>query len=126
MWPSLSPFFLVVVVVVAAVIVAAVLVSGRRDRRVDGEHTHRLCIAVRSTVSAPRMWAVVAELGNIQRYMPALRSSALLGGAAPGEGAIRACEDRRGRRWTERCVRWDPERGAGRSSSDRRDACDVT
>lgn len=102
--------FSLLVATVAAFMVALVLLvraSTRRYRLNDRERTYRVCIAVKTSVSAPQMWAVIAELGNIQRYMPALRSSVLLGAAAPGEGAIRACEDRRGHCWTERCVRWD-------------------
>ncbi len=33
------------------------------------------------------MWSVVSQLGDIQNYMPTLKSSEVLDGKAPGVGA---------------------------------------
>jgi hypothetical protein len=102
-------------VIVAAVAVAVTgfltwqLVAIDRVYRV-GSGEHRVCIAVTAEVPPDKMWAVIADIGNISRYMPSLRSSVLVGGGTPGEGAVRQCEDHRAHRWSERCVRWEPGR----------------
>ncbi len=66
--------------------------------------------AVQTGLSADRIWAVVRELGDIQRYMPSLTSSAILDGRTPGVGAVRECTDRKGARWRERCDSWEERR----------------
>ncbi|MGV3756045.1 MAG: SRPBCC family protein [Verrucomicrobiota bacterium] len=65
---------------------------------------HRHCVPVRVNVPQEQMWQVVSKIGDIQRYMPALKSSELLNNALPGVGAIRHCEDKTGNAWSEECV----------------------
>jgi hypothetical protein len=57
-----------------------------------------------------RVFAAVSDLGAIAEHMPSLRGSRLRAGGAPGEGAVRQCEDHRGKRWAERCTRLDRTR----------------
>jgi len=83
---------------------------GRAHRGPNGS-SYRHCIAVGVDVPAQAMWNVISRLGEIQRYMPSLRSSEILGDRPPGVGAVRMCEDQAGNRWGEECTRFE----AGRS-----------
>ena len=74
-----------------------------------GEYRH--CILVHVNAPADAMWRVVSRLGDIKAYMPSLRRSVVLDGRAPGVGAIRSCEDRAGKRWSEECVEFNAGRG---------------
>lgn len=77
--------------------------AGRAHRsQADAQYRH--CIIVGVNAPADAMWQVIERIGDIQRYMPSLKSSELLGGKAPGVGAVRQCEDRSGKRWAEECV----------------------
>lgn len=73
---------------------------------------YRHCLAVRSDVPPEDMWRVVGNLGEIRKYMPALKSSRIDGGE-PGIGVVRTCEDHKGKRWSEECISFE----AGRSFS---------
>lgn len=72
---------------------------------------YRHCLQVAVTMPAARLWPVLADLGDIARYMPSLSRSEVIDGRSPGPGAIRECEDLRGRRWREVCTAFEPERG---------------
>ena len=76
--------------------------------RISGTGRYRHCVAVSAPVDADALWRVVSDLGGISAYFPALRSSFLRGGQPPGVGAVRQCEDLRGKRWAEECTRFDP------------------
>lgn len=73
-----------------------------------GEYLVR--VEVPTNVAADRMWSIVRELGDIQRYMPSLASSVVLDGRRTGIGAVRECEDTKGARWRERCDTWEEAR----------------
>jgi hypothetical protein len=77
--------------------------AGRLHRLPDGRH-YRHCLMVRADAPADAMWRVIGDLGNIARHMPSLRRSVLRGEVASGPGAVRECEDLRGRRWGEECT----------------------
>jgi len=74
--------------------------AGRTDE-------YDVCIEVNAPVSADAFWKVLADLGAIQRYMPALRSSSLTVGEQPGVGCVRTCENTAGQVWSERCEAWE-------------------
>lgn len=92
--------------VVATMAVWQLWAIDRAHRITGGRHRH--CISVATQVPATAMWAIIAELGEIQRYMPSLKRSTLLDGAEPGAGAVRQCEDHSGKRWSEACTVFDP------------------
>lgn len=75
-----------------------------RAHRPQADAQYRHCIIVGVNAPADAMWQVIGRIGDIQRYMPSLKSSELLGGKAPGVGAVRQCEDRSGKRWAEECI----------------------
>lgn len=52
---------------------------------------------------AEAMWQVIRKINDIDQYMSALASSSLEE-ASQGESPVRICEDRKGRKWRERCV----------------------
>jgi len=79
--------------------------------RTGKESRYRHCVSVTTDVPADAMWKVIGRLGEIERYMPSLRSSALLDNQTQGVGAIRVCEDQAGKRWREACTRFEPGRG---------------
>lgn len=68
---------------------------------------YELCIAVAAPVAADAFWKVLADLGGIQRYMPALKSSALTVGKKAGVGCVRTCENVKGQIWSEKCEAWE-------------------
>ncbi|HBR51491.1 MAG TPA: hypothetical protein DEA71_15570 [Nitrospira sp.] len=71
---------------------------------------YQVCIAVNTPVAADAFWSVLADLGAIQRYMPALKSSALTVGETSGVGCVRTCENIKGQVWSEECDQWDEGR----------------
>lgn len=71
----------------------------------DGEHRH--CIIVETNAPAEKMWRVVGNIGDIQNYMPSLKHSVVLDGKIPSVGAVRACEDRAGKKWSEECTEFN-------------------
>ena len=84
--------------------------AGRAHRATQaGEYRH--CIVVETNAPADKMWHIVGDMGGIERYMPSLKRSLLLDGKAPGVGAIRACEDRAGKAWSEECIAFEAGRG---------------
>jgi hypothetical protein len=68
---------------------------------------YEVCIAADAPVNAGAFWKVLAEIGAIQRYMPALKSSALTVGEKPGPGCVRTCENLKGQVWSEKCEEWE-------------------
>jgi Polyketide cyclase / dehydrase and lipid transport len=70
-----------------------------------GEYRH--CILVETNAPAEAMWRVVSRLGGIKDYMPSLKSSVVLDGRTPGIGAVRMCEDRTGKQWSEQCTEFN-------------------
>jgi hypothetical protein len=81
-----------------------------RVHRVPESGLYRHCVPVHVNASAIAMWSVVGQLGDIQNYTPALKSSELLDGKAPGVGAIRRCVNQAGKAWAEECVTFEPGR----------------
>lgn len=74
----------------------------------DGEY--RNCIIFETNVPAEKLWRVVGNIGDIKNYMPSLVNSVVLDGKAPGVGAVRACEDRSGKKWSEEFTEFNPGR----------------
>lgn len=73
------------------------------DKRVRLRH----CLVVGADAPAEQLWAHVADLGGISRFVPSLQNSALRGGAYAGVDAVRVCTDTGGHTWAERCVEFD-------------------
>ncbi len=72
----------------------------------NGEYRH--CIIVETNAPAEKMWRVVGNIGDIKNYMPSLKRSIVLDGKTPSVGAVRACEDRTGKQWSEECTEFNP------------------
>lgn len=77
-------------------------------RRVHAE-THpglatswRHCVPVEVDVPAATVWRVIADLGDIDRFLPDVDRSEADGPAAPG--TTRICTDTAGRTWRETCT----------------------
>jgi len=70
----------------------------------------RYCVLFRVESAPEAVWAAIADLGEIARFVPELAHSELLHAAEPGPGAVRQCVHRSGRRWQERCVVYAPDR----------------
>ena len=68
---------------------------------------YQVCIAVDTPVTPDAFWRVLADLGSIHRYSPALKSSALTAGEKSGIGCVRTCENTKGQVWSERCEEWE-------------------
>lgn len=79
-----------------------------RTHRVEESGEYRHCIIVETNAPAEKMWRIVGSIGDIKNYMPSLKRSVVLGGKAPGVGAVRACEDRAGKQWSEECTAFNP------------------
>ena len=96
---------LVVVIALAVLVFGGwqVWAMGQAHKLPDSD-LYRHCILVATDVPADAMWRVLARIGDIQHYMPALRSSRLRNGVQPGVGAVRECQDRAGKRWAEECI----------------------
>ncbi len=82
-----------------------------RAHRGANPSRYRHCVQVAVDVPADAMWSVISRLGEIERYMPSLRSSEVLGDRPPGVGAVRVCENHAGRRWGEECTRFEDGHG---------------
>jgi hypothetical protein len=111
---ALSTSGLVTVLAVAGIVFAFGIwqLVGIRVAHGAGDPTmYRHCIVVRVDADADAMWSVIQRLGDIQKYMPTLRSSVVLDGKAPGVGAIRRCVDTAGRSWSEECTEYRPGSG---------------
>ncbi len=112
---ALSGTGLATVLIVAAVVAgfgAMQLIAIDHLHRNPDNGMHRHCLLVRAQAPADAIWNVLRRLGDVARYMPALRHSELLDGQPPGLGAVRRCEDHRGRSWSEACTAFSD---AGRS-----------
>lgn len=83
--------------------------AGHAHRTGEGG-AYRHCIVVQTNAPAAKLWRIVGAIGDIKHYMPALKSSVIVDGNAPGVGAVRACEDRAGKRWSEQCTAFIPGR----------------
>ncbi len=68
---------------------------------------YQVCVAMDTPATADAFWRVLADLGSIHRYSPALRSSALAVGEKSGVGCVRTCENTKGEAWSERCDEWE-------------------
>lgn len=81
-----------------------------RTHRVPGTHLRRVCVEVHVDAPPEAIWRVVQDLGAIDRYMPSLAHAEIVGGDAPGVGAVRRCVDRAGNAWSETCTAVEPGR----------------
>jgi hypothetical protein len=110
-WSAWEATGLAAVLITNAVVAVLVVLQARallRVFQVPGEaDRYEVCVRVGTPVDAERLWAAVADLGGIADHMADLVSSRIEGDASPGEGAVRTCQNRRGQRWSERCIRWD-------------------
>lgn len=79
-----------------------------RAHRIEDSGEYRHCIIVETNAPAEKMWRVVGNIGDIKNYMPSLKRSVILDGKVPGLGAVRACEDRAGKQWSEECTAFNP------------------
>jgi hypothetical protein len=79
-----------------------------RVHRMPESGLYRHCVPVHVNASAEAIWSVVSQLGEIQNYTPALKSSEVLDGKDPGVGAIRRCVNQAGKAWAEECVAFEP------------------
>lgn len=98
-------------------VAGAVLVFGAwqlwaagRAHRIGENGEHRHCIIVETNAPTEKLWQVVGNIGDIKFYMPSLTRSLILEGKAPGVGAVRFCEDRSGKQWSEECIEFNPGR----------------
>lgn len=110
---ALSSSGLLAVIAVAGVVLglgAWQLWAIQHTHRAPSGRGYRHCLGVAVDAPANALWRVVGEIGEIERYMPSLRSSELLGGARPGVGAVRHCVDQAGRSWCEECIAFEPGR----------------
>ncbi|MCC5874094.1 MAG: SRPBCC family protein [Gammaproteobacteria bacterium] len=82
-----------------------------RAHRAATPSRYRHCVQVAVDVPADAMWNVISQLGEIERYMPSLRSSKVLDDQPDGVGAVRVCENHAGKRWGEECTRFEDGRG---------------
>jgi hypothetical protein len=89
-----------------------------RAHRLDRTDRYHHCVATFVDVPADALWPIVADLGEIHRFVPSLERSALVGSSGPSVGAVRACTDRAGRSWTEECVAFAPGEVALRFRAD--------
>lgn len=69
-----------------------------------GSGLHRHCITVKVNAPANALWQVISKIGDINKYMPSLKSAEMLDGKNPGRGAIRRCVDQQGKAWSEECT----------------------
>jgi len=79
-----------------------------RAHRIGKDGDYRHCIIVETNAPAEKMWRVVGNIGDIKNYMPSLKHSVVLDGKIPSVGAVRACEDRAGKQWSEECTEFNP------------------
>lgn len=106
-----SPLGIALVLAVAGAVFffgAWQLWAAGRAHKLEGSGEYRHCIIVETNAPAEKMWRVVSNIGDIKHYMPSLKRSVVLEGKAPGVGAVRACEDRAGKQWSEECTAFNP------------------
>lgn len=75
-----------------------------KAHQLQGTDEYRHCIVVETNAPADKMWQIVSKLGAIKNYMSSLKNSVILDERSPGVGAVRICEDRTGKRWSEQCT----------------------
>lgn len=71
-----------------------------------GTGLYRHCLVTKAQVPAQQLWPVIANLQDISRFMPMLAWSEVLDNQQPQVGAIRRCQDQKGRSWCELCTDW--------------------
>ena len=114
LWPGLTTGGVALVAGVALGVggVGTVQLIGLRRAVAEPDEDRRThhCIMLQHVVAAPSdaMWAIVADMAGIRRYSDDLTESFLRAGATPGPGAVRECVNRKGHRWAERCVAFEP------------------
>lgn len=69
--------------------------------------SYRHCVRLESMRSPDALWAVIRDLGQIQRYSAGLSASRLEGADEPGTGALRVCTDQKGQTWAEEVTSFD-------------------
>lgn len=79
-----------------------------RVHRTGKDGMYRHCVIVETNAPAEKMWQIVSNYGDIKNYMPSLKYSGVLDGKILGVGAIRSCEDRSGKQWSEQCIALNP------------------
>jgi len=79
--------------------------------RIKGSELYRHCILIRTDVAPDAMWRVINNLGAIKKYSPMLKKSVVLDGESSGIGAVRMCENRAGKCWSEECVDYNEGKG---------------
>lgn len=75
----------------------------------DGPGEYCYCLSFRVDATPDAMWALVSDLGAIERFAPFVASSNLRDDDHPGEGVVRHCTDSSGAAWSEACEQFDPE-----------------
>lgn len=82
--------------------------SGRGRVWLPATITSVASVQTSTTIEAPpeRVWATLADLGNISRWNPGIRSSHATSEARSGEGATRHCDLPGGRYLDERATEW--------------------
>lgn len=100
---------IVALVAVVVLICALLQLSGiNRIHRVTGRTTYRHCVPMTVEASAESLWSIIGSLGSIAQYAPQLASSQLADGEISGLGSVRNCQDKNGKRWSERCTAYEP------------------
>ncbi|MFU8892985.1 MAG: hypothetical protein ACNA8L_05095 [Luteolibacter sp.] len=98
---------LIFIALIVALFGALQLWGAGEAHRLKGTKLYRHCVAVTVPQSVDMMWEAVSDLAGISKYFPALRSSTIRGDVEPQVGAIRQCEDHSGKRWAEKCTKFE-------------------
>lgn len=98
---------LIAIALIVALFGALQLWGAGEAHRLKGTELYRHCVAVTVPETVDKMWEAVSDLSGISKYFPALRSSTIRGGVEPQVGAIRQCEDHSGKRWAEKCTKFE-------------------
>jgi Polyketide cyclase / dehydrase and lipid transport len=110
LFSSLGKVVLLLIAVIVATFGGWQIWGIDRYYRQSQSSLHRHCLVVRTEAPAAAIWAVIEQMGDIQRYMPSLLKSEILDHHPPGVGAVRHCQDRSGKSWMEECVDFVPGR----------------
>jgi uncharacterized protein YndB with AHSA1/START domain len=100
-------FILMAVSVIVGVFGSIQFWGAGEAHRLTGSKFYRHCVAVRVPVSRAKMWNVISDLSGISRYFPSLRSSIIRDHLEPQVGATRQCEDMSGKKWAEKCTKFE-------------------
>lgn len=74
---------------------------GLDDSFVTESGHRKICFQFSSTTAANHLWSRLAELDQIARFIPDLRSSRYVTGSTLSVGTVRECIDVAGQRWRE-------------------------